>query len=118
MSSISSHALDTALGLPARGLRARLQLLELVEGTQHWTTLAEVVTDENGRIPRFLPDGALLRTGTYRVCFDTKTYLETTGRPVFYPQIDVVFAVDGSGEEHYHVPLLLSPFGYSTYRGS
>jgi 5-hydroxyisourate hydrolase len=118
MSSISSHVLDTAQGLPAQGVRARLQILELVEGTQHWTTLAEVVTDADGRIPRFLPDGPL-KTGTYRVCFDTKTYLETTGRPVFYPQIDVVFAVDGSGgEEHYHVPLLLSPFGYSTYRGS
>jgi 5-hydroxyisourate hydrolase len=117
MSSISSHVLDTALGLPAPGVRARLQLLELVEGAQHWTTLAEVATDENGRIPRFLPDGPL-RTGTYRVCFDTKTYLETTGRPVFFPQIDVVFSVDGGAEEHYHVPLLLSPFGYSTYRGS
>jgi 5-hydroxyisourate hydrolase len=117
MSSITSHVLDTALGLPAQGLRARLQLLELREGTQHWTTLAEALTDEDGRIEQFLPDGPL-RTGTYRVCFDTKTYLEATGRPVFYPQVDVVFAVDGSGEEHYHVPLLLSPFGYSTYRGS
>jgi 5-hydroxyisourate hydrolase len=116
MSSISSHVLDTALGLPARNLRARLQLLTLVDGAQHWTTLAEVLTDEDGRIERFVDDRSL-RAGTYRVCFDTKTYLEASGRPVFYPQVDVVFAI-GDGEEHYHLPLLLSPFGYSTYRGT
>jgi 5-hydroxyisourate hydrolase len=115
MSSITSHVLDTALGQPARNLRARLQRLELIEGAQHWTTLAEALTDEDGRIKRFLPDGPV-KTGTYRLCFDTRTYLEASGRPVFYPQVDIVFAVDG-GEEHYHVPLLLSPFGYSTYRG-
>ena len=74
-------------------------------------------TDEDGRVRSFLPE-APLRPGTYRICFDTKTYLEASGRPVFYPQIDVVFAVDGAAEEHYHIPLLLSPFGYSTYRGS
>jgi len=117
MSSITSHVLDTALGQPAKSLRARLQILELVNGAQHWTTLAEALTDDDGRIQRFVFDGPL-RTGTYRVCFDTKTYLEASGRPVFYPQIDIVFAVDGAGDEHYHVPLLLSPFGYSTYRGS
>jgi hydroxyisourate hydrolase len=117
MSSISSHVLDTALGLPARNLRVRLQLLAIVEGTQHWTTLAETSTDEDGRVRSFLPE-APLRPGTYRICFDTKTYLQASGRPVFYPQIDVVFAVDGAAEENYHIPLLLSPFGYSTYRGS
>jgi 5-hydroxyisourate hydrolase len=116
MSSITSHVLDTALGRPARNLRARLQMLELVDNVQHWTTLAEASTDADGRIKGFLPDGPL-KTGTYRVCFDTKTYLETSGQSVFYPQVDVVFAVYG-GEEHYHIPLLLSPFGYSTYRGT
>jgi 5-hydroxyisourate hydrolase len=116
MISVSSHVLDTALGLPARKLRLRLQVLELVEGSQHWTTLVETVTDDDGRVPSFSP--AALRAGTYRLCFDTKTYFESGGRPVFFPQIDVVFAVDGAAEQHYHVPLLLSPFGYSTYRGS
>jgi 5-hydroxyisourate hydrolase len=117
MSSVSSHVLDTALGLPARKLRLRLQILELVEAAQHWTTLVETVTDDNGRVPSFSPDTPL-RAGTYRLCFDTKTYFEAGGRPVFFPQVDVVFAVDGADEQHYHVPLLLSPFGYSTYRGS
>jgi 5-hydroxyisourate hydrolase len=116
MSSISSHVLDTTLGRPAQKIRVRLQRLELVDGAQRWTTLAEALTDENGRIARFEAESPLA-AGTYRVCFDTRTYLEADGRPVFYPQIDIVLAVEG-GEEHYHVPLLLSPFGYSTYRGS
>jgi 5-hydroxyisourate hydrolase len=115
MSSVSSHVLDTSLGRPAGHVRARLQLLEAVEGAQHWTTLAEKKTDDDGRIPAFV-DGPL-GAGTYRVCFDTKSYFEATSQPVFYPQIEVVFAVV-PGDEHYHVPLLLSPFGYSTYRGS
>ena len=117
MSSISSHVLDTALGLPARKLRLRLQLLKLVEGIQHWTTLVETVTNDDGRVASLSPDSAL-RAGTYRLCFDTKTYFEASSRPVFFPQIDIVFAVDGADEQHYHVPLLLSPFGYSTYRGT
>jgi 5-hydroxyisourate hydrolase len=116
MSSITSHVLDIALGQPARNLRARLERLEAIEGAQDWTTLAEGLTDEDGRIKAFSPDGAI-KTGTYRLCFDTRTYLEASGRPVFYPQIDIVFSVDREGER-YHVPLLLSPFGYSTYRGS
>ena len=116
MSSVSSHVLDTALGRPAQKLRLRLQILELVEGSQHWTTLVETVTDDHGRVPSFSPDTAL-RAGTYRLCFDTKTYFEGDGRPVFFPQVDVVFAVEGAAEQNYHVPLLLSPFGYSTYRG-
>ncbi len=117
MSSISSHVLDTALGLPARKLRLRLQLLELVEGTQHWKTLVETVTNDDGRIPSLSPDRAL-HPGTYRLCFDTKTYFEASRQPVFFPQVDIVVAVDGTAEQHYHVPLLLSPFGYSTYRGT
>jgi 5-hydroxyisourate hydrolase len=118
MSSISSHVLDTAIGRPAAGLRVRLQRLEPLDGKPHWATLAETRTDDDGRVPSFLPESSL-DGGTYRVCFDTKTYLEASDQPVFYPQVDVVFVVDGDGgEEHYHVPLLLSPFGYSTYRGS
>ena len=115
MSTVSSHVLDTSLGRPAQGVRARLQMLELVDGAQHWKTLAEETTDADGRVRRFVE--AQLQSGNYRVCFDTKSYFEASGQPVFYPQVGVVFAV-GTGDEHYHVPLLLSPFGYSTYRGS
>jgi 5-hydroxyisourate hydrolase len=115
MSTFSSHVLDTSLGRPAQGIRVRLQILELIDGAQHWKTLAEEKTDADGRIRQFVQ--APLESGCYRVCFDTKTYFEVSGQPVFYPQVDVVFAV-GADDEHYHVPLLLSPFGYSTYRGS
>jgi 5-hydroxyisourate hydrolase len=116
MSSVSSHVLDTALGKPASGVRARLQRLALVDDAPHWATLAETTTDDDGRVRSFVTES--LQPGTYRVCFDTKTYFESGGRPVFYPQVDIVFSVDGGGDAHYHLPLLLSPFGYSTYRGS
>jgi 5-hydroxyisourate hydrolase len=115
MSSVSSHVLDTSIGRPASQVRARLQLLEAVDGAQHWKTLAEKKTDDDGRIGAFV-DGPLA-AGTYRVCFDTKSYFEESSQPVFYPQIEIVFAAL-EGDEHYHIPLLLSPFGYSTYRGS
>jgi 5-hydroxyisourate hydrolase len=91
MISISSHVLDTALGQP------------------------EALTDGDGRI-RSLAPNADLRAGMYRVSFDTRAYLESTRQPVFYPRVDVCIVVESA--EHYHVPLLLSPFGYSTYRGS
>jgi 5-hydroxyisourate hydrolase len=112
MSTISSHALDTTAGCPARGLAVTLEVLE---AGGSWALLARAVTDDDGRIRRFV-EGPL-PAGTYRVTFDTRAYLEAAGRPVFYPRVDVVFVV-GSGGEHYHIPLLLSPFGYSTYRGS
>jgi 5-hydroxyisourate hydrolase len=126
MSSISSHVLDTSLGRPAANLRARLDVLDgsiggALEGSgggaPRWTNVAEALTDDDGRIRRFVPEGSL-RPGTYRVTFETKAYLEAAGRPAFYPQVDVVFVIDGGVDGHYHIPLLLSPFGYSTYRGS
>ena len=111
MSTLSSHVLDTVTGRPARGLALRLDVLD----GGSWLTLAHAVTDDDGRVRRVSPEA--LAAGTYRVTFETRAYLEAAGRPVFYPQVDVVFVV-GAAAEHYHVPLLLSPFGYSTYRGS
>jgi 5-hydroxyisourate hydrolase len=113
MSTLSSHVLDAVSGRPARGVPVRLSALD---AGGEWKTLADTVTDDDGRVRRLSPEGPLA-AGTYRVTFDTRTYLETVGRPVFYPRVDVVFVV-GPGAEHYHVPLILSPFGYSTYRGS
>jgi 5-hydroxyisourate hydrolase len=113
MTSISSHVLDTALGCPAAGLLVHLDVLD---GVGDWKALAEARTDADGRIRRFVPDGSL-KAGTYRVTFDTRAYLGAANRPVFYPRVDVVFVVEGD-DAHYHIPLLLSPFGYSTYRGS
>jgi 5-hydroxyisourate hydrolase len=110
--TISSHVLDTASGRPARGLVVRLDVLD----EERWTNLSEVRTDDDGRVRRLAPEGPL-RPGTYRVTFETRAYLEAAGLPVFYPSIDVVFVL-AEGDAHYHVPLLLSPYGYSTYRGS
>jgi 5-hydroxyisourate hydrolase len=112
MSSISSHALDTALGRPARNLPVRLDRLD---DDGQWSTVSQALTDDDGRIRRLAPNDSV-DAGTYRVTFDTKTYFGSSDRPVFYPQVDVVFVVES--DEHYHVPLLLSPFGYSTYRGT
>jgi 5-hydroxyisourate hydrolase len=112
MSRISSHVLDTAIGRPARSLGLRLDRLEEGGG---WTTLGTAVTGEDGRVASVVP-GTDLPVGTYRLTFETASYLEAAGRPVFFPQVDVVFRVDDAGQ-HFHIPLLLSPFGYSTYRG-
>ncbi len=109
---ITSHVLDTALGRPARDLEVRLDRL----GAAGWTTLGRAVTDADGRV-RDLLGAADLEAGTYRVTFATGAYFEASHRPVFYPRVDVVFRVDAP-DEHHHIPLLLSPFGYSTYRGS
>ncbi|HMJ15899.1 MAG TPA: hydroxyisourate hydrolase [Polyangiaceae bacterium] len=113
MSPITSHVLDTALGRPAENLRVRL---ELCGDAGSWQTLAERATDRQGRVSDFLPEGSL-EAGTYRLVFDTQSYFDAAQRETFYPGIEIVFRVTVPGE-HYHVPLLLSPFGYSTYRGS
>jgi 5-hydroxyisourate hydrolase len=112
MSPITSHVLDTATGRPAGGLAIRLEVSE----AGGWRVLAERVTGPDGRVTDLLPAGALV-AATYRLTFDTGAYLRASGRPVFYPRVEVVFAV-AAPAEHHHIPLLLSPFGYSTYRGS
>lgn len=113
MSPITSHVLDTALGRPAAGLRVRLDVLD---AAGHARTVAERVTNDQGRITDFVPPGAL-GAQTYRLTFDTGHYFAASGRPQFYPHVDVVFTVIDA-DEHHHIPLLLSPFGYSTYRGT
>jgi 5-hydroxyisourate hydrolase len=112
MSPITSHVLDTALGRPAQNLGLRLEVYEAAG----WRTLASRVTNQDGRVPDLLPEGALAR-GRYRMVFDTAAYHQAVGQPVFYPEVTIVFELE-SPTEHYHIPLLLSPFGYSTYRGS
>ncbi len=113
MSRITSHVLDTALGHPARHLAVRIDRLDAGGA---WTTLGQAFTDDDGRVRHF-HGAADLPGGTYRVTFDTAAYFEPARRPVFFPQVDVVFRVDDV-EDHVHIPLLLSPFGYSTYRGT
>mgnify|MGYP001447840723 CR=1 FL=1 len=113
MTHISSHVLDTAVGRPAASVRIHLDRLE--EGGS-WTPLAAASTGDDGRVADLAP-GVDLLAATYRLRFETGAYLERANRPVFYPWIEIVFRVDGE-ERHYHIPLLLSSFGYSTYRGS
>jgi 5-hydroxyisourate hydrolase len=112
MSRLTSHVLDLALGQPARGLALRLEVLEAA----HWRPLGASVTDADGRAGDLLA-GAPLEARTYRLTFETGGYFAAAGRPSFYPRVEVTFDVAAPGD-HHHVPLLLSPFGYSTYRGS
>ncbi|HEY0645913.1 MAG TPA: hydroxyisourate hydrolase [Nocardioides sp.] len=110
MASLSTHVLDTAAGRPAVGLRVSL---ETAEGT----LVKEAVTDADGRVGDL---AAELPTGDHRLRFDTGAGFARQDLPTFYPEVVVSFSVlnDEPGNEHFHVPLLLSPFGYSTYRGS
>ena len=101
--SLSTHVLDAARGRPARGVAVRLERRE----GDGWTRVAEGRTDDDGRV-RDLPPP---EEGTYRLVFDTARHSD------FYPEVTVTFNVTDPGE-HYHVPLLLSPYAYSTYRGS
>ncbi|MGI9457782.1 MAG: hydroxyisourate hydrolase [Aeoliella sp.] len=111
-SPITTHVLDTAVGLPAEGIA--VDLLEELNGT--WTSLATGETNVDGRVTDLLPAGSI-EPGVYRIVFATGDYFGRTGSVGFYPQVTVEFEISDTNS-HYHVPLLLSPFGYSTYRGS
>lgn len=108
MSTISTHVLDTSLGAPARGIRITLERGDEVIGT--------AVTDVDGRA-KDLSGGKQLGIGLHKLVFDVGQYFSSTAREAFYERIAIEFVVS-SESDHYHVPLLLSPFGYSTYRGS
>jgi 5-hydroxyisourate hydrolase len=114
MSPITTHVLDTARGKPAAGVAVTL---EQGDGRGGWKLLAHGVTNADGRVPNLLPDGAELSAGTYRLRFATGDYFRAQKVQGFYPEVQVVVAVE-EPKAHYHIPLLLSPFGYSTYRGS
>ena len=113
MSNISTHVLDTSLGRPAASVPL---VLEVEQPHGSWKELGRGVTDSDGRCRQLL-DGPALVEGTYRLTFDTAAYFKTCGVSGFYPQVCVEFDVRDA-TSHYHVPLLLSPYGYSTYRGS
>lgn len=112
--TISTHVLDTALGAPAANVAVTLGRVD--EGG-HATTLSQHVTDSDGRVTALAPRDAMVTPGAYRLSFDVAPYFAASERASFYTQVSVNFIV-GEGAQHYHVPLLLSPFGYSTYRGS
>lgn len=113
MSAITTHVLDTARGCPAAGVRVALELIDVNE---QWQVVGHGTTDDNGRLRTLLADAVEPLPGVYRLVFDTRAYFEEHGTRAFFPHVVVIFEVSDSG--HYHVPLLLSPFGYTTYRGS
>jgi 5-hydroxyisourate hydrolase len=114
MSAITTHVLDTTSGRPARGVPITL---ELQDRQGEWHLLGQGTTDEDGRLRTLLLPGAEPSVGVYRLTFDTRGYFAAHHVEGFYPQVSVVFHVRDA-TQHYHVPLLLNPYGYSTYRGS
>ncbi len=107
--SVSTHVLDAGRGTPAQGMELRLERLD-------GTDVGSGTTDRDGRCPE-LTEGLTLEAGTYRMRFETGDWFARTRTPTFYPVVELVFEVTDAAA-HYHLPLLLSPFAYSTYRGS
>jgi 5-hydroxyisourate hydrolase len=112
-SPITTHVLDTARGKPAVGVAVILE----IGGLNDWTELARGVTDADGRIGDLLPGNTTLPAGIYRLSFATGAYFRGLGVRGFYPEVRIVVQIDEPAQ-HYHIPLLISPYGYSTYRGS
>jgi 5-hydroxyisourate hydrolase/2-oxo-4-hydroxy-4-carboxy-5-ureidoimidazoline decarboxylase len=112
VSQITTHVLDTAVGKPGKDISIRLQ----AKRDNLWQTIAQGVTNADGRIPDFLPQEKNLKPGHYKMVFDTGGYYAQQNIQTFYPEVEIMFTT--FDETHYHVPLLVNPFGYSTYRGS
>lgn len=112
MSEITTHILDTSRGRPAVGFQVGLQ----IKSGANWKTLGAGLTDANGRCEGLLGNSQL-EPGTYRLLFNAGGYYRALHVDTFYSEISIVFEVSNP-ETHYHVPLLINPFGYSTYRGS
>ena len=113
MSSITTHVLDTALGRPAAGVAV---MLDRRADDGRWDTIGRGHTDNDGRLKTLYPGNDAPTAGVYRLTFDTQRYFESIDLDAFYPEVVVVFETQ-AGETHYHVPLLLGPFGFTTYRG-
>lgn len=111
---ITTHVLDTSRGRPAADVRVTL---EQGSTSADWRVIGRGVTDADGRLRTLTPESGSLAPGVYRLVFQTDAYFAAQGVRAFYPHIVVSFEV-ADGTAHYHVPLLLSPFGYTTYRGS
>ncbi|WP_207510331.1 hydroxyisourate hydrolase [Longitalea luteola] len=112
MSQLTTHILDTTQGKPAAGVQIVLYQWQ----TTDWKEIVRGFTNNDGRINDWLPKDELLPGGQYKLKFETGDYYKQLLIPSFYPYVEVAFSITDSS--HYHVPLLLNPFGYSTYRGS
>jgi 5-hydroxyisourate hydrolase len=115
MKSISTHVLDISIGKPAKGVPVTLERMQSASGSDY-VQITSGATDADGRVKDLVPAGQLTE-GTYRITFNTHAYFSAQNIEGFYPEASIVFVIRDA-EAHYHVPLLLSPFGYSTYRGS
>ena len=114
MSRISTHVLDLAQGTPAKGVPVRLERREI---SGEWMRVGSSQTDGDGRCAQLLPEDETLRAGLYRLVFDTASYHHAQEIEGFYPIVEITFHVK-EGDSAFHLPLLLSPYGYTTYRGS
>ncbi|RKP06628.1 hydroxyisourate hydrolase [Thamnocephalis sphaerospora] len=123
---ITSHVLDTGRGRPAKGVPVTLEYADAAAASSTsgakkndivWSLLGRSETNEDGRCPQLMSAEHQLKPGLYRVTFNTKAYYTKHGEQCFYPYVQVVFELT-QPEDHYHIPLLLSPYSYSTYRGS
>lgn len=110
---LSSHILDVSKGMPAPGVTIKLEKYN--EKTKIWSYVDEKVTDKSGRVPNFLPNDKS-NLGIYKLTYLTSDYFKKMKEESFYPWVEVVFELKDS--EHYHVPITLSAYGYSTYRGN
>ena len=113
MTQITSHILDTSAGRPAAGVLISL----MQQQGDDWLMLGSGSTNDDGRVADFTGTDDILLAGTYKLTFYLSDYYASQKQSSFYPFVDVVFEIEGDGQ-HYHVPLLLNPYGYSTYRGS
>lgn len=113
-SPITTHVLDISRGRPAAGVQVMLAR-QTAQG--EWLKLASGATNEDGRIMDLLAPNTAVAAGIYRLAFDTGGYFRAQAVECFYPCAEIIFEIK-TPDQHYHVPLLLSPFGYSTYRGS
>ncbi len=109
---ISTHVLETSLGLPAAGVRVRLERFE----GESWVPIGSSTTDADGRCKRLLPEGAEAERGQYRVRFETGEYFARKNERCLYPHVEIT--VEVLDDRHHHIPLLLTANGYTTYRGS
>jgi 5-hydroxyisourate hydrolase len=110
---ISTHILDTSAGRPAAQVPVTLAFLT----NDAWSTINDAITDSDGRCKSLLPDTQALHPGIYRIRFETSAYYKQNNLKGLYPYVEIVFAVS-EGERHYHIPLLLTANGFTTYRGS
>ena len=114
MSGITTHVLDVSIGRPASGVTV---VLECQIDRDEWAIIGTPTTDSDGRARELTPAEGELLAGAYRLTFDAGSYFERNNTESFYQNVVITFSVKDPSQ-HYHVPLLLSPFGYSTYRGS